>query len=83
MDSAGLAQAVTNYWSATYLDQHQNESGGNPLPIISIAGVYRRIKRPIKSLSKRLAFEVRMKLEGGTKRHIQRWSRSWRCEGIL
>jgi len=53
MDSAGLAQAVTNYWSETYLDQHQNESGENPLPRISIAGVHRRIKKALSSCSAR------------------------------
>jgi len=53
MDSAGLAQAVTNYWSETYLDQHQNESGENPLPIISITGIHRRIKKALSSCSAR------------------------------
>jgi len=53
MDSAGLAQAVTNPWRETDLDQHRNESGENPLPIISITGVYRRIHQALSSRSAR------------------------------
>jgi len=60
MDSAGLAQAVTNYWSETYLDHHQNESGENLLPIISIARVHRRIK---KAISRRSATSSLLKFE--------------------
>ena len=53
MNSAGLAQAVTNYLSETYIDQHPDPSHENFLPIISIAGVHRRIKKALSSRSAR------------------------------
>ena len=49
MDSAGLAQAVTNYWSEIYNDQEEDIADNSFLLIISIAGIHRRIKRVLTS----------------------------------
>jgi len=57
MDSAGLAQAITTYWSQTF--EHQGQGSESPqtdetvLPMISIAGIHRRIKRALSSRSAR------------------------------
>jgi len=51
MDSAGLAQAITNYWTTTY---HIEISTHQPhLPMLSIAGIHRRIKNALSSRSAR------------------------------
>jgi len=59
MDSAGLAQAVTNYWCETYKEQEDALNEQNQLPVISIAGIHRRIKQ---ALSSRLARAWLLKL---------------------
>jgi len=53
MDSAGLAQAVTNYWCKTYQEPEDALNEQNQLPVISIAGSHRRIKQALSSQSAR------------------------------
>jgi len=51
MDSAGLAKAITNYWTTTYsieISQNQQE-----LPMLSIAGIHRKIKNALSTRSAR------------------------------
>jgi len=49
MDSAGLAKAVTTYWSTSY----EELIGQSPeeLPMLSIAGIHHRIKKALSSRS--------------------------------
>ena len=53
MDSAGLAQAVTNYWCESYDEQEEGRADHVPLPVITIAGIHRRIKRALTSRTAR------------------------------
>jgi len=53
MDSIGLAKAITTYWTEKYPTMDHNAESGNPLPIISSAGIQRRIKRALSSRSAR------------------------------
>jgi len=59
MDSAGLAQAVTNYWCESYDDQEEGRADNSPLPVITIARIHRRIKH---ALTSRTARAGRLKL---------------------
>lgn len=51
MDSAGLANAVTNYWTTTYGDEIRQSP--EQLPMLSIAGIHRRIKKALSTRSAR------------------------------
>ena len=51
MDFAGLARAVTTYWSTSY--EEQISQSVEQLPMLSIAGIHRRIKRALSSRSAR------------------------------
>lgn len=53
MDSVGLAKAITSYWSQTFAAPNESNAPGNELPMISIAGIHRRIKRALSSRSAR------------------------------
>jgi len=53
MDSAGLAQAVTNYWNEMYHDHEEGRAEHSPLPVISVAGIHQRIKRALTSCTAR------------------------------
>jgi len=53
MDSIGLAKAITTYWTERYPTMDHNAESGNPLPIISMEGIQRRIKRALATRSAR------------------------------
>jgi len=53
MDSVGQAQAVTNYWCEPYDKQEEGRADHVPLPVITIAGIHRRIKRALTSRTAR------------------------------
>ena len=40
MDSVGLARAITNYWVNTYQQLNEPLPNNNPLPVVSIAGIW-------------------------------------------
>jgi len=53
MDSVGLARAITNYWVDKYKQPGHQFLNDNQLPVVSIAGIQRRIKRALTSRSAR------------------------------
>jgi len=51
MDSVGLARAITNYWVDKYQQLGHQFLNDNQFPVVSIAGIQRRIKRALISRS--------------------------------
>ena len=53
MDSVGLAKAISSYWTEQYPQSAGAPAANEQLPLISVAGVQRRIKRALSRRSAR------------------------------